>query len=57
MKMKFLKTEGAKILNRSIDNAYVASYRTARDKSDHRHTTGNMGQLESKTLAELTRLK
>jgi len=53
MKMKYLKTESTKILNRNIDNAYVESYRTAKDRNDHRHTAGNMGQLETKTLAEL----
>ena len=43
--------------NAHEDREYLSQFRTAKDLSEFRHTTGNMGMLFSKTQMELDRLQ
>ena len=36
-----------------MDKIFVSGYRTAKNRADFRHTTGNMGMLLSQTQDEL----
>ena len=43
-------------LKRLQDQKYLSQFKTAKDKAEFRHTTGNMGMLFSKTQNEIDRL-
>ena len=46
-----------KLLEFNEDQKYLSGFKTAQNLSEFKHTTGNMGQLFSKTQCEIDRLQ